>query len=177
MRFLLGAPFSEPDKQAYRDALWQRAVSLEDRERAVDYQYRILDRQINKAIGTLTYNALLFAALSAWKNDGPPTLPLMIGSVVALVACLPLLYLFRVSWGPAAEFADAYEDFCAACATTFERSILLTMSLLLSAVATGIAIWQVLAARVSSATSGLAVCGGYAAFVLFIALRRHRASK
>jgi acyl-CoA synthetase (AMP-forming)/AMP-acid ligase II len=80
------------DEAAYKNALLERfreappatpvpkdtgALS----EKAVDYIYRAIDRQINKARGVLAYNGLLFASFGLIARNSKDT-------VILTLACL-----------------------------------------------------------------------------------------
>jgi hypothetical protein len=116
-------------------------------ERAVDYVYKIADRQINKARGLLTYNALLFAAFRSIRPAiGPVPRAITIGALSALASCLPLLFLMYVAWGTRSNWRTSKNDFHAVCQLIYQRSYLVTVALLISAVATMVAVYEVLAA-------------------------------
>lgn len=117
--FPLGAPIREKYRQPYREHFWNRYT---DKELAIDFIYRVLDRQINKALGLLTYNALLFGALSFRVNQSRTAYS---GRIIALGSCFPLLALIWVNWGSAKRFADAYSHFTSTFTTVVWRTYFL----------------------------------------------------
>ena len=152
--YLLGAPFREKNRQAYEDKFRERfsvpagpAGATKVSEEAIEYIYRIMDRQINKGIGLLAYNALLFAALTLVGDRGIreasglfwSKLPVD-GGTLALLSCVPLLVLLWVKWPSAAVFADAGREFTGALKVLWWRTHCLTISLYLSFLATTLAV-------------------------------------
>jgi hypothetical protein len=110
-----------------------------DTEKAVTYMEKALDRQLNKARGLLTFNSILVAALRVqegqtyccWNN---------IGSIFAIVSCLPLLLMLWVVWGSNEDYSETVKDFDRLFALCCKRAYRLSFSILASIVATGIAL-------------------------------------
>src|SRR5260221_8423651 len=111
-------------------------------EDAVEYIYRIMDRQINKAIGLLAFNALLFAALTlvdarkafeglSWWSKAPVT-----GAALALLSCLPILVILWLKWGSPRDLGSPDAELQAAMKVIWLRTHCLSASLYLSSVAT-----------------------------------------
>jgi hypothetical protein len=159
--YVLGAPFSDKNKAPYLTNLKARftvsgsSSPVDDQRRAneqkTDYVYKILDRQINKARGLLTYNALLFTALSL-VSRGPASTPdpkicgvsaVFLGRVLALGACTVLLWLLKMSWGKADNYASADADFNGTLETVWMRTYWVTVSLYVSMLATALTIWVI----------------------------------
>lgn len=116
-------------------------------EKACDYIYRAVDRQINKARGVLAYNGLLFASFSlAARSSTPSTASTIIlllasvGAIVALSSCFPLLKILIFNWGAPTDYATAENDVTAVLGTLLERTQRINASLRLSRLATGIAV-------------------------------------
>lgn len=128
--YLLGAPIGRQDQQAFEQALQAR---FGNESNAFEYMERVLDRQISKASGLLSYNSILVAALSF---GGFPHWLGKISAAIALFSCLPLLLMLYVSWHEAEVYQQAKSDFQSSCVTCYWRSYLLTISLLLSTIAT-----------------------------------------
>lgn len=108
-------------------------------EKAPEYVYRALDRQINKARGLLTYNALLFASFNLVTRSSTDKSTLILasaGGMLALLSCLPLLLLMVVDWGKPDKYKDAESDFKSALQTVSRRTRSVKLSLLLSSIAT-----------------------------------------
>ena len=117
-------------------------------EKASEYLYRVLDRQINKARGLLTYNGLLLASfnfVTRTQANPPPSKPVLVvagaGGALALLSCLPLLVLMVVKWGDPAWYKDAESDCKATLQTVWQRTGWVRLSLGLSLVATLAALW------------------------------------
>jgi hypothetical protein len=103
-----------------KTALWTRyrGTDPKDGDRAVAYAERVVDRQINKLRGVLSFDALIMAFLSLERARIPavqhhwdlPSWELLLLTVaillLALSSCL-CLRVFRVHWGA----TDAYEEF------------------------------------------------------------------
>src|SRR5579864_468869 len=66
-------------------------------EEAVDYLYRILDRQISKSVGLLAYNALFLAAFSSAASKTPNHI-LLVARIWALFAATLVMPLLRLKW-------------------------------------------------------------------------------
>ena len=134
--------FSPPAKrqEAFETHLLNR---FSNREHAVDYIARILDRQISKANGLLAFDGLLFAALSIIRPEsGPVPVSIRIGSAFALLASISLLLLFVVQFGGVGNYRDAEADFRAACKIIYSRTNTIALSVLCSLVASIALIWR-----------------------------------
>jgi hypothetical protein len=143
--FPLGAPWRSKYSTAYEEALNTRFSN--QKSRGVDYLHRTLDRQINKARGLLTYNALLLTSINTMVIAHSPrgTVPMFtpfsrIGLILALVSCLPLLLIFYVSWGTAGDLGSDEGDFSNTLLVLRRRTYLLTLSLYATLAATIIAL-------------------------------------
>lgn len=146
--FPLGAPWRSKHIEPYVKALETRFGT--GMGRGVDYLHRILDRQINKARGLLTYNALLFASMNAMIIAGSPrgTVPVVtplgrLGLFLALTSCIPLLFIFYLSWGTASALESDASDFSVTLLTLRRRTYLLTLSIYATLIATVIALYLV----------------------------------
>ena len=146
--FPLGAPWRSKHIEPYVKTLEARFGDKMDR--GVDYLHRILDRQINKARGLLTYNALLFAAMNAMIIAGSPrgTVPTVtplgrLGLFLALASCIPLLFILYLSWGTASVLGSEASDFSATFLTLRRRTYILTLSIYATLIATVIALYLV----------------------------------
>jgi len=112
-------------------------------EKACDYIYRAVDRQINKARGVLAYNGLLFASFSLAARSSTDKIILMlasVGAIVALSSCFPLLYLMIFNIGEVDQYATARSDFEGTFSAVWRRTRSVTASLWLSLLATLIAV-------------------------------------
>jgi len=153
-RFLLGAPLREDLYETYKTTLINRFSEGDPKvftEKGVDYINRVLDRQINKARGLLTYNALLVTAINTVVVARTPrgAVPVFmhwidIGRILALASCIPLLAIFYLIWGPAEVFKDAASDFAGTYNTLRQRTYLLTVAIYATLLATLIALCLVL---------------------------------
>ena len=159
--YVLGAPLLKGDKSPYEATLTNRfraagdSPTEEEKRRAneqkADYVYRVLDRQINKARGLLTYNALLFTALNLISRGSTMTFEpkicgvsaALLGRVLALAACAMLLLLLKMSWGKADIYKDADADAKGTLETVWKRTYWVTLSLYVSMMATALAIWVI----------------------------------
>jgi hypothetical protein len=115
-------------------------------EKACDYIYRAVDRQINKARGVLAYNGLLFASFSLAARSSTSTdknilMLASVGAIVALSSCFPLLYLMVFDVGDAANYENAKNDFEATFDAVWSRRPKLQISLGLSLFATLVALF------------------------------------
>jgi hypothetical protein len=100
---------SERDPNAYKTNLAKRFTERKKAdgngkvlsEKAVDYVYRAVDRQINKARGILAYSGLLFASfnLAARNSDKVVLAVANFGASAALASCFVLLYLMVFELG------------------------------------------------------------------------------
>lgn len=146
---LLGAPWNQSDRDDFEASIierhsWDQNGGI---DRAVDYVYKIADRQINKARGLLSYNALLFGAFRIVRPiNGSTPFAVTIGSLSALVSCFPLLFLMYVAWGTRSDWRKSENDFHAMCSLIYRRSYFLTVALIISIFATFIAVVEVLTA-------------------------------
>lgn len=128
----LGAPIKQADRERWEATLEQRFGHKED---AVTYMQKVLDRQINKARGLLTFNSILVAALGS--QDLPIACLEKWAAISALLSCLPLLALMRVKWPTdPTEVKDAHSDLKSHCSDSYGKSFILTVSLVLSGFAT-----------------------------------------
>jgi hypothetical protein len=147
--YILGAPWSTQYIREYEIAAQTRftRAGTPDWEKACDYAIRIIDRQINKARGVLTYNGLLFTALTfagsrLAQESKSTTLPLL-GASLALLACIPLLSLMVVRWASVDEFANAQADFQRMSRQARHRTYVLTMCLYVSVFTTVLAFFSI----------------------------------
>jgi hypothetical protein len=120
--------------------------TTEASETAIEYIYRIMDRQINKAIGLLAFDALLCAALTlvdAQKVFAEGTLwskAPVAGAALALGSCLPLLVILWLKWGAPSELENAEKELAAAMKVIWTRTHCLSLALYFSFGATLVAI-------------------------------------
>ena len=149
--YILGAPIGK-DRAAYLCTVTKRFGTLPDgasppgEERGVDYLNRVLDRQINKARGLLTYNALLLTAINTWPrpNTGsgepwPYAEAVVWQRRLVVFSCVLLLILFRMGWGRSSEeYSSPAKDFAATFNTLVNRTHWLSIALYSSLFATGI---------------------------------------
>jgi hypothetical protein len=158
--YVLGAPLRKENKTPYQTNLTERfkvkpSPTDENQRRAdeerTEYLYRVLDRQINKARGLLTYDALLFTALNFFSRASALTSDpricgvsgVLVGRILALGACAMLLLLLKISWGGAENYSSAEADFTGTLTTVWRRTYWVTVSLYVSIVATALAIWVI----------------------------------
>ena len=155
-RFFLGAPLRKEHYETYETILIGRFSDGGDpkrlTEKGVDYIHRALDRQINKARGLLTYNALLVAAINTVVIARTPrgAIPVFtvwsnLGRILALASCIPLLVLFYMNWGAVNDFSTADADFKGTYKTLRQRTYFLTLSIYATLFSTLIALRLVLA--------------------------------
>jgi len=115
-----------------------------DPEEAVKYLIGTLDRQINKAGGLLSFNALLFAAFTlVTERTARPSLPIEIGRITTLLVPVPTLLLLWVRWGTAAEHESAATDVASLVSTLRWRTWLVKFAVIGSIVNAGLALWTV----------------------------------
>lgn len=133
---LLGAPFRFPDQDEMIHALEQRFNS--DMEKAFSYGVDIGNRQINKAIGLLTFNSILFAAYNV--SNKTTLIPIPFAQLLSLLSCLPLLYMMFVVWFPAENYKTAEADFSQLMDVIFKRSHFLSLSLYIAFISLSCAI-------------------------------------
>jgi hypothetical protein len=113
----------------YQNAVVDRYKSADgttDYEKAWSYLDRIMGREVGKAGGLLTFNAILIAiaiATGPWWSVICPT-----------VASLLLLLLLGVSRGTPSEMATARDDLMAASRTAWQGMSLIDMSIIVSAI-------------------------------------------
>lgn len=113
----------------------------------MDYVYRAYDRVINKARGLLTFDGLLFAAFGLLSKSLQPgeqqSIWTFIAAVLPLVASLPLLVLFWMSWDAANTYETNEADFDSMVGAVCHRTWLLSASMYITVVEMGIqAIWH-----------------------------------
>jgi len=115
-----------------------------DAEEAVRYANMVLDRQISKASGLLSYNALLLGSFSLITHGGSNlTIQASFGSLAALVSAGILLILMWMHWGDVAEFQTPEKDLESAMRTIKWRTCLISLALLISGTATMFAMFAV----------------------------------
>jgi len=102
--------------------------SIAEQDRALTYLERIVDRQLNKVRGVLTFNALI---LAAFRNSDCPGVFLL----VPICACLIVLPILRVNWGSPQRFQLIKSEFDSMMVSVWRRSRLIDLSILLSFVA------------------------------------------
>ncbi len=107
-------------------------------EGAVTYIDRVIDRQLNKARGLLSFNSILLAALN-FEHSCVPHWPEW-ASILALVSSVPLLLLMLVVWGQPSRFATAADDLKATVTLSCWRGYALVFSFLFSLAAVAISI-------------------------------------
>jgi hypothetical protein len=145
-----GAPLGKTQRKAFKDAVVQRftttvgGAATADYESAASYATEILDRQINKANGLLTYNGLLLTAFTVLWTQAASQRAALLGSLCALAASAPLVGLFHVSWGKPGDFSSHQNEFETVWLTVFRRTYWITTSVWLSLLATAFAVWVVL---------------------------------
>lgn len=135
MPFIFGAPIRKKDRLSFVEAMEERFEGA--METAVAYVERVSDRQINKARGLLSYNALLVAIFELSESQD---LIKHIGSLSALSSALLLLILMYVVWGACDQYRSASEDFKRGCEILYRRAWILTLSLIASIAATVLAV-------------------------------------
>ena len=113
-----------------------------DPEEAVKYLIATLDRQINKAGGLLSFNALLFAAFNlVTERTSHPSIPVEIGRITTLVVPIPILLLLWVRWGAAVEHTTADGDIASLVSTLRWRTWCVKFAVLGSIANAGLALW------------------------------------
>lgn len=114
-------------------------------EGAVSFIGNVIDRQIAKASGLLSFNSLLFAGLQVSSaSKGWLTITALL---LTLIACLPLLALLFVDWRKPDSYRSPQEDFQFITRLAMMRSRLLAASLGLSIIGTVISMLIVLGNR------------------------------
>jgi hypothetical protein len=141
------APDGDEIEQFSRDVWARYTVNVNDAasgERAIGYIYRDIDRQINKARGVLTFDALFLAVvrtyyitpdeakLKAALGDFLGTLFFYNPTCFLVVAILVCLYLFLVRWGNISRYGSFQTEFEDAAHTTRWRTIWLHFAIYLS---------------------------------------------
>jgi hypothetical protein len=89
---------------------------VQNKDRAIIYNERIIDRIINKARGILPFNSILIALLAgtnSYFNLAGQVYKFMVaGAIICLLfSSLAALKLFAVQWGHAAEYGDFRKEF------------------------------------------------------------------
>src|SRR3954466_1260985 len=113
----------------YQDAVVDRYKSSDgtpDYERSWSYLDKILAREMGKAGGLLTFNAVLIAvaiAMGPWWTV-----------ICPVVASLVLLLLLGVARGTPSEMTSARDDLMAASRTVWQGMSLIDVSIVISAI-------------------------------------------
>lgn len=128
---ILGFPLTKKGFSKYKDAIGKRYQN--NWEKAFSYVNKVLDREINKSIGLLTFNGILFAALSLAENK---TTLINWAKVLVLFSCVPLLRVMFVVWGRPSDSSSDQKDFDATFKMVWWRSGFILISLVLSFLAT-----------------------------------------
>ena len=123
--YKLGAPIFKEDKERFESAIWKREDTPKD---AFEYVDKVIDRQINKAVGLLTANAVLFTCFTLNSGDRL-TKP---ASILTLISSLLLLYLLYVVWSESDSYENYEADFKRACQILYKRSYVLSFSIMTS---------------------------------------------
>ena len=137
--YRLAAP--RKDKQSeYVQALLKRYNVTENRERAYDqaFQYldTVVDRQISKAGGLLTFDSILLAVLYAQEAlYSPHEWGRMLLTALLFFACLVLFDMLYPHWSSPESFETAEKDFTGSFNICCSRTQHLFLSMLLSVVA------------------------------------------
>ena len=132
-----GAPWKAEDKKAFEDTILNRFNDF-GLEKAVEFMDRVIERQLIKSSGLLTFNSILIGVVHYISSS--PNIWANIATYLSMVSCLPLLSMMYVKWGPATAFTNAEIDVRRACKICFHRAHLLTISLGLSVAAVIISI-------------------------------------
>jgi hypothetical protein len=136
--YFFGAPLRFLRRRLYLETLVDRFKApskdpLEMTKDGVDYIYRAYDRVINKARGLLTFNGLLFTAFGLISKSlagaDIPGLLTFLGILLPLVASLPLLIVFWMSWGASQDYESNLSDLTAMVHATSSRTWLLAISI------------------------------------------------
>jgi hypothetical protein len=132
---------AEAIKNALKEVLTEGSSSIKKvvSEKACDYIYRAVDRQINKARGVLAYNGLLFASFSFATRSSTDKAILWVanlGAITALASCLILLSLMLFVFNNPAEYENAASDFRSAFNAVWKRTTKLDVSIAVSLAAT-----------------------------------------
>jgi hypothetical protein len=107
-------------------------------EKAVVYLDRIIDRQIIKTGGLLTFNSILLAGFRIGSDHLLTWAKVVnaIGSFVALVTCVALLLLVvRVTWNRSTEYETAETEFSNTVKLLCQRSYTINIFAIVSAIA------------------------------------------
>jgi|SRR5215472_3021711 len=114
-----------------------------DREEAVKYLVSMLDRQINKAGGLLSFNALLFAAFNlVTERTSHPSIPVELGRITTLLVPVPTLLLLWVRWGEASQHETADGDIKSLISTLRWRTWCVQFAVLGSIANAAFALWS-----------------------------------
>lgn len=128
--FWLGAPTHRGDVEIFALVLQHRFENAKDT--GVGYIDRVVDRQLNKARGLLTYNSLMLATSNLIGLEATFKVPV---SVLALISCLFLMKMMYVEWGSIQTYEDWSADIADGVYVAAGRAKLLTASLAFSGVA------------------------------------------
>lgn len=113
------------------------SIDRQGAERAQNYLERVVDRQINKVRGILTFDSILIVAIRTTIDGAHPNL--FAGSRNVAMSCLWIAVLICLSlcfvrWGTAKHYDDAWTEFEATTQLIRRRTILVQMAVILSGV-------------------------------------------
>src|ERR1700694_300365 len=138
--FKAGDPTPQKAKEAVTNAIEVAAASPSGSkvsEDAVTFVYRILDRQISKSTGLLSYNGLLLATLNLTAGHlSSPTYAITFGRIAAIVAATSVLPLLWVHWGKNSDYESADADLEGVLKTLQWRTWCVTIAICCSGFAT-----------------------------------------
>jgi hypothetical protein len=136
----------------FRDIIWDRynEHSIENniipnKDRAIAYGERIIDRQINKARGILPFNSILLVLVGPARNgiliwEGTEISGLLLkilwaGTIFDLmISSILLLEIFTVFWGSISIYEDWKNEITTSFRLSRNRSVILDVAILLSAI-------------------------------------------
>jgi hypothetical protein len=130
--YLFGAPLSKVDLNMYIEAVLERYRNNGNiTEGGMAYSQRLIDRQLNKARGILTFNALFFGVSFQIKN--------IYSQSLSILACIICLWLCHVTWSKDNSVYKTFEaEETHSFHTSRKRSIGLTLSIFLSIFSAGL---------------------------------------
>lgn len=133
----------------FKNIIWNRynvGPDVQNKDRAIAYAERIIDRQINKARGILPFNSILLViigparnGIAQWSATATATSyflmkTLWIVTIIDLsLSSILLLEIFTVFWGSIDVYKEWEEEISTSIRLSRNRSVVLDMAILLSA--------------------------------------------
>ncbi len=147
-RTFLGAPSKASEVDEFKRAIWN-LYKDKNEYAAIAFADRVIDRQLNKARGILTFNAIL---LAAWRFSEHP--PLWF-TLFPLTSCVLMLRVCWVHWGDASTYASLEQEFNVTIDIGLRRSRMIAGSIWISFVSLALLLyWTAQPARGNEASRG-----------------------